>query len=65
VSSAELRHVSPGKAEIRARTRSLAQALAPALARDAAQALMVSNVEVAGDVIKLRARLRPPAAVTP
>jgi hypothetical protein len=65
VSSAELRHVSPGKAEIRTRTRGLAQALAPALARDAGQSLVVSNVEVAGDVIKLRARLRPPTAVNP
>jgi len=59
VSSAELRRVESGHAEIRARTRALATALAPALARDAALAL--SNVEVAGDVIRLRARLRPPA----
>jgi hypothetical protein len=66
VSSAELRHVAPGKAEIRARTRTLASALAPALARDAAQVLALSNVEVAGDVIKLRARLRALApAATP
>jgi hypothetical protein len=58
VSSAELRRVGPGRAEIRARTRALATALAPALSRDPALAL--SNVEVAGDVIRLRARLRPP-----
>ena len=58
VSSAELRRVEPGHAEIRARTRALATALAPALSRD--PALAVSNVEVAGDVIRLRARPRAP-----
>jgi hypothetical protein len=60
VSSAELRRIEPGHAEIRARTRALATALAPALTRDAAGTLTLSNVEVAGDVIRLRARLRPP-----
>ncbi len=59
VSWAELRRVEPGRAEIRARTRSLAPALAPALSRD--QALALSNVEIAGDLIRLRARLRVPA----
>ena len=59
VSSAELRRVAPGHAEIRARTRALASALAPALSRD--PALTLSNVEVAGDVIRLNARLRAPA----
>jgi hypothetical protein len=59
VSSAELRRIESGHAEIRARTRALATALAPALSRDAALAL--SNVDVSGDVIHLRARLRPPA----
>ncbi|HVR02377.1 MAG TPA: hypothetical protein VMT47_09615 [Polyangia bacterium] len=57
VSSAELRRIESGHAEIRARTRALAMALAPALSRDAA--LVLSNVEVSGDVIRLRARLRP------
>jgi hypothetical protein len=59
VSSAELRRVEAGRAEIRAHTRAAATALAPALSRDPALAL--SNVEVAGDVIRLRARLRAPA----
>jgi hypothetical protein len=59
VSSAEVRRVGPGRAEIRARTRALASALAPALSRD--PALTLSNVEVAGDVIRLNARLRAPA----
>jgi hypothetical protein len=58
VSSAEVRRVEPGRAEIRARTRALATALAPALSRDPALAL--SNVQVAGDVIRLRARLPAP-----
>jgi hypothetical protein len=61
VSSAELRRIVPGHAEIRARTRASAAALAPALARDAST-LTVSNVEVTGDLIRLRARLRAPAA---
>jgi hypothetical protein len=56
VSSAELRRLVPGRIEIRARTRATAAAIAPALSRDTALAL--SNVEVAGDVIRLRARLR-------
>jgi hypothetical protein len=59
VSSAELRRVGPGRAEIRARTRAVASALAPALSRD--PALTLSNVEVAGDVIRLHARLRTPS----
>jgi hypothetical protein len=62
VSSAELRRIVPGKVEIRARTRAQASALAPALARDAAQVLTLTNVEVSGDVIRVRARLRAPAA---
>ena len=61
VSSAELRRVEPGHAEIRARTRALASALAPALARDSAGTLTLSNVEVVGDVIRVRARVRAPS----
>jgi hypothetical protein len=62
VSSAELRRVQPGHAEIRARTRAAAFALAPALARDAAGVLALSNLEVAGDLIRVRARLRSTSA---
>lgn len=58
VSSAELRRIVPGHIEIRARTRAPASALAPALSRDAAGALALSNVEVVGDIIRLRARMR-------
>jgi hypothetical protein len=60
VSSAELRRIEAGRAEIRARTRAAASTLAPALSRDAALAL--SNVEVSGDVIRLRARVRAAGA---
>ena len=60
VSSAELRRVEPGRAEIRARTRALAPSLAPALSRDVV--LTLTNIEIAGDVIRLRARLRAPTA---
>jgi hypothetical protein len=56
VSLAELRRVEPGHTEIRARTRAAAPALAAALSRD--PALAISNVEIAGDVIRLRGRLR-------
>jgi hypothetical protein len=65
VSSAELRRVSPGSAEIRVRTRALAPALAPALSRDAGNVITLSAVEVTGDLIRLRVRLRPAAAPTP
>ncbi|MDB4981200.1 MAG: hypothetical protein JWM82_1952, partial [Myxococcales bacterium] len=39
-----------------------AAALAPGLARDGSGVLDLSNVEVSGDLIHLRARLRPAAA---
>jgi hypothetical protein len=66
VSSAELQRVAPGRAEIKLRTRSAPAPLAAALARDAAPAITLSDVNVAGDVIHLRARLRAPAnAATP
>ena len=61
VSSAELQRVAPGRAEIKLRTRSAPAPLAAALARDAAPAITLSDVNVAGDVIHLRARLRAPA----
>jgi hypothetical protein len=60
VSSAELRRVGSGRVEIRARTRAAAQTIAGALARDPAVA--ITNVEIVGDVIRLRGRLRAAAA---
>jgi hypothetical protein len=65
VSSAELRRISPGRAEIRVRTRTLATALAPALSRDAAGVITLSSVEVAGDLIRLRVRLRAAPNLAP
>ena len=62
VSSAEIRRIVLGRAELRVRTRLPAAALAAALSRDSTGAVVFSNVEVAGDLIRLRVRLRPPAA---
>jgi hypothetical protein len=65
VSSAELRRVSPGRAEIRVRTRTLAPALAPTLSRDGGGVITLSQVEVAGDRIRVKVRLRPAAPPPP
>jgi hypothetical protein len=62
VSSAEIRRVTPGRAELRVRTRLAAPALAAALSRDTSTVIILTNVEAAGDLVRLRARLRPPPA---
>ena len=62
VSAADLVRVGGGHAEIRARTRSAPALLAAALSRDADAMISLSDVQVAGAIIKLRARLRAPAA---
>jgi hypothetical protein len=64
VTSAELRRVSPGRAEVRVRTRTVAAALAPALSRDASGMITLSNLEVQGDIIRVRVRL-PVAPTAP
>jgi hypothetical protein len=64
VSGADLVRVGGGHAEIRARTRSAPGPLAAALSRDADAMISLSDVQTAGGVIRLRARLRPPAAET-
>jgi hypothetical protein len=64
VSGADLVRVGGGHAEIRARTRSAAGPLAAALSRDADAMISLSDVQTAGGVIRLRARLRAPAADT-
>lgn len=56
VSSAELRRLAAGRAEIRVTTRQAAATLAAAVQRDAAPALALTDVRVAGDLIQLRAR---------
>jgi hypothetical protein len=63
VSSAEVRRILLGRAEIRVRTRLAAPALAAALARDVNGPLVVSDVQTAGDLVRLRVRLRPPPAL--
>ena len=62
VSAADLVRVGGGHAEIRARTRSAPALLAAALSRDADAMISLSDVQASGAVIKLRARLRAPAA---
>ena len=62
VSAADLVRVGGGHAEIRARTRSGSAVVAAALSRDADAMISLSDVQASGGVIKLRARLRPPAA---
>jgi len=62
VSGADLLRVGGGRIEIRARTRSAAAPLAAALSRDAGAMISLSDVQTAGDVIRLKARLRAPSA---
>ena len=62
VSAADLVRIGGGHAEIRARTRSGSAPLAAALSRDADAMISLSDVQASGAVIKLRARLRAPAA---
>jgi len=62
VSGADLLRVGGGRIEIRARTRSAPAPLAAALSRDADAMISLSDVQTAGDVIRLKARLRAPAA---
>jgi hypothetical protein len=61
VSSAELQRVAAGRAEIRIRTRAAVPTLAAALSRTASSMITLTDVATSGDVIRLRARLRPPA----
>jgi hypothetical protein len=61
VSAAELTRVSAGRAEIKVRTRAAPAALAAALSRSAGTMITLSDVQISGDVIRARARLRPAA----
>ena len=63
VSAAELTRVSAGRAEIRVRTRAAPAALAAALSRSAGTMITLSDVQISGDVIRARARLRAAAPV--
>jgi hypothetical protein len=59
VSAAELTRVSAGRAEIRVRTRAAPAAVAAALSRAASSVITLSDVQISGDTIRARARLRP------
>jgi hypothetical protein len=61
VSAAELTHVAAGRAEIKVRTRAAAPVVAAALSRSAGAMLTLTDVQISGDVIRARARLRAPA----
>jgi hypothetical protein len=65
VSAAELTRVSAGRAEIRVRTRATSGALAAALSRSAGTMITLSDVQISGDVIHTRARLRAAAPAAP
>jgi hypothetical protein len=63
VSSADVRRIVLGRGEIRVRTRLAAAALAQALGRDNPGApVVVSDVQVSGDLVRLKVRLRPAPA---
>jgi len=61
VSAAELTRVSAGRAEIRVRTRAAPAAVAAALSRAASSVITLSDVQISGDTIRARVRLRPAA----
>ena len=61
VSSAELTRIAAGRAEVRLRVRAATGAIAATLPRAAGSMITLSDVEVAGDVIRLRAHLRAAA----
>jgi hypothetical protein len=61
VSAAELTRVGAGRAEIKVRTRAAPPALAAALSRVAGGMITLSDVQISGDTIHVRARLRAAA----
>ena len=61
----EVRRILLGRAEIRVRTRLAAPALAAALSRDVAGPIVISDVQTAGDLVRLRVRLRAAAPAAP
>ena len=69
VSSVDLRRVLPGRAELAVRSRLTAPALAAALGQGSTGPIVLSGVEVSGDLIRMIVRTRevaaPPAAPVP
>ena len=50
--------MADGRAELKARTRASTAALSSALSRDAAAVITLSDVDVSGDTIRVKARMR-------
>lgn len=65
VSAVDLRRVLPGRAELAIRSRLTAPALAAAMGRDSTGSVVITGVEVSGDLIRLVARTREVAAPAP
>jgi hypothetical protein len=65
VSAAELTRVTPGRAEIKVRTRAAPAALAAALSRVAGAVITLSDVQTSGDTVRARVRLRAAAVPAP
>jgi len=65
VSAAELTRVSAGRAEIRVRTRAAPAAIAAALSRAAGTMITLTDVQISGDTIRTKARLRAATAAPP
>ena len=61
MSAAELTRVSAGRAEIKVRTRAAPAAIAAALSRTAGTMITLSDVQISGDTIRTKARLRTAA----
>jgi len=65
VSAVDLRRVLPGRAELAIRSRLTAPALAAAIGRENTGAVVVSGVEVSGELIRMVARARETVAPAP
>jgi hypothetical protein len=65
VSAVEVRRIAPGRAELWVRSRLAGGALATAVSRDLGAPVVLEGLEVAGDLIRVKARLREVAAPTP
>jgi len=66
VSAVDLRRLLPGRAELAIRSRLTAPALAAAIGRDSSGPVVISGVEVSGELIRMVARAREvPAPAAP
>ena len=68
VSAVEVRRIAAGRVELWARSRMPASSLAAAIARDTGGSLAITEAQVSGDLVRIRARIREvaqPAPVSP